>query len=671
MAKAKNKVSRYAELKELIEKHNRLYYVDDRPEISDYEYDQLWNELLEIEKNSPELKGADSPSHRVGGEPIGAFEKVRHRQPMLSLSNTYNPEELVEFDERTKKFLASPDEIEYFCEPKFDGLAVELIYENGLLTNALTRGDGVTGENVTHNVRTIRTIPLRLKTNGAPPLVEIRGEILLQKKDFITLNEKQEEAGLRLFANSRNAAAGTIRQLDAKITAQRPLAFFAHSLGASEGVQFRTHAQMLQTFETWNVPIAKPQKKFVLLHICLGIKKVLAYYEKLHEKRENLPYDIDGCVVKVNSFHLQQELGLVARSPRWAAAAKYAPEQAETTIENIVVQVGRTGVLTPVAVMKAVQVGGVSVTNATLHNEDELKKKDVRIGDTVIVQRAGDVIPEVVSVVLTKRAKSAREFIFPTHCPACGEPVERFEGEVAIRCVNPLCIAVLKESLKHFVSRRAMNIEKVGDRLIEALVDEKKVKRFSDLYTLKRETLFELERQGEKSVQNILASIEKSKRTTLDRLIYALGIRFVGEQTAKSLAQKFGDWKNFLKADEKGLLEIDDVGPKVAESILRSLTNEHFHAEVKRLIELGIELEAPRQVGSKLAGQRFLITGTLPVKRDEAQQMILENGGQVASAVSASLDCLIVGAEAGSKLAKAEALDIRIVDWDGFLELIK
>lgn len=663
---------RHQELKNQISYHDYRYFVLDQPEITDYQYDQLFHELLALEKAFPELDKSDSPSQRVGAKPLDQFQKVKHRTPMLSLANSYSPEDLVEFDRRVAKFLGTTEPIEYFGEPKFDGLAVEIVYENGLFTRALTRGDGVTGEDVTQNVRTIRSLPLRLRTTHPPELLEVRGEVLLYKKDFAKLNEYQDEQGLPAFANPRNAAAGTIRQLDSSIAAKRPLRFFAYATGVVEGVDFKTQMELEDQLAEWGIPIVQNLPKCSLRRLCYGAEEIVKFYHDVEKVRHDLPFEIDGIVVKVNSLSLQRELGVIARSPRWATAAKYAPEQGETVVENIAVQVGRTGALTPVAVMRPVKVGGVTITHATLHNQEELQRKDVRIGDTVIVHRAGDVIPEIVSVKLDRRPKGAKPFHLPKDCPVCGEPVEKSEGEVAVRCLNPVCPAVMKEGLKHFVSRRAMNIDKVGDRLIEILFDNDLVKKYSDLYHLRREDLLNLERQGEKSVENIMKSIEKSKHTTLPRLIYAFGIRFVGEQTAKLLADHFGTIENFLKADQEELLKVPEIGPKVAEAILHAIQSSSFQEEVHRLLKAGVTIEVPRRNhDGPLAGKSFLITGTLPVKREEAQEMIESLGGKILSSVSAKLDYLVVGDDPGSKVEKAEKRGIPLISWEDLLKMSK
>lgn len=659
--------SRYHELKKLLLEHDYNYHVLDRPTISDYDYDQLFAELVKIEQSHPELDIKDSPSQRAGAPPLKEFRKVDHRKPMLSLSNSYNSEDLVEFDARIKKFLISEATIEYFCEPKFDGLAIELIYEKGFLVRALTRGDGTTGEDVTTNVKTIRSIPLKLSSQDPPSLLEVRGEVLILKKDFLKLNEAQDELGQQVFANPRNAAAGTLRQLDSKISAQRPLRFFAYALGETEGLHFETHEEVEKYLRTQMFPTPLDHAK-----VCKNISEAIAYYQSVDQLRRQLAFDIDGIVVKVNSLRLQDELGLVARSPRWATAAKFKPEQAQTLIEKIIIQVGRTGALTPVAVMAPVKVGGVIVTNATLHNQEEILRKDIRENDTVIIQRAGDVIPEIVSVVQSLRPQNSKPFIMPSRCPTCDQVVSKSEDEVVFRCTNSFCGSIIKESLKHFVSRRAMNIEKVGDRLIETLVDQKVIFKFSDLYKIKKETLLSLERQGQKSVENILQSIEGSKKTTLARLIYSLGIRFIGEQTAKHLADHFQTIEKLISANEEELLQVPEIGPKVAKTLTAWLSNKELVQEISELQSCGVTWEGPVRVqGGAFSGLSFLVTGTLEVKREEAHALIEKNGGKLLSSVSSKLSYLVVGDEAGSKLEKAQKLGVKTISWIELLNLSK
>ncbi|MBX3020526.1 MAG: NAD-dependent DNA ligase LigA [Bdellovibrionales bacterium] len=677
----------YEELKAKIREHDYNYFVLDRPQIQDYDYDQLFIELRKLEEEHPEWVTADSPTQRVGGAPLAEFEKAAHRRPMLSLANTYSVEDVKEFDERVRKFLESDKPVTYFCELKFDGLACELIYENGELTGALTRGDGSVGENVLSNVRTIRAIPLRLH-KAAPKLLEVRGEILMFKKDFARLNEQQQESGEMTFANPRNAAAGSIRQLDPRITAKRPLRMFAYAPGEIDGLRPSSQSAWLETlnelglpvlrFAEWKTVRAALENGYVpempLAALCQGGDEAVEYYEHILKLRHQLPFDIDGVVIKVNSYPLQDRLGTVARSPRWATAAKFPPEQATTVIEDIAVQVGRTGALTPVAVMQPVRVGGVTIVNATLHNQSEVDRKDVRVGDTVIVQRAGDVIPEVVQVIAEKRPASAKKFKMPTHCPVCNEEVVLPEGEVVTRCVNTFCPAIINESLKHFASRRAMNIEKLGDKIIEQMTAAGIVRTYSDLYKLDRDMVLSLERQGEKSAQNIIDSIETSRQTTLARLIYALGIRFVGEQTGKSLATHYKTLDAFLDTSEEALIEVEDIGPKVAKSIMDRLHNEEFRKEIKRLLKNGVVIETPKKVAAgkqPLFGMSIVITGTLPKSRDEIKDLIIALGGKSPGSVSKNTNYVLAGDEAGSKLDKAQELGVPILDWNGFQKLIE
>ncbi|MEK2643714.1 NAD-dependent DNA ligase LigA [Bdellovibrio sp. BCCA] len=662
---------RHEELKKIISQHDYNYYVLDRPTITDFEYDQLFDELLKLEKTEKNLDLSDSPSQRVGGTPLAAFEKAPHRLPMLSLANSYSPEDIVDFDERVKKFLSTDKDIEYLCEPKFDGLSMELIYEHGNFVRALTRGDGTVGEDVTQGIRTIKSIPLKLHTKNPPALLEVRGEVLMFKQDFAKLNEAQQESGQQTFANPRNAAAGSVRQLDAKITASRPLRFYGYALGAVDGIEFKNQQEIENYFAEVGIPSLQKNADFDLVRVCAGPLAVVDYYHEVEKLRPNLPFDIDGIVIKVNSLRLQDDLGLVARSPRWATAAKFKPEQAQTVIETIAIQVGRTGALTPVAIMSPVKVGGVTVTNATLHNQDEINRKDVRVGDTVVIQRAGDVIPEVVSVILDKRPKNSKPFEMPTECPACGSEVQKLEGEVVTRCVNPLCIAMVKESLKHFVARRAMNIDKVGDRLIETLVDNKLLSRFSDFYRLTKEDVLSLERQGDKSAENVINSIENSKHPTLARFIFALGIRFVGEQTAKHLADHFITIDNFIKADEESLLQVPEIGPKVAKAIEAWTSNKELVKEVHDMQKLGVKITNPvRSQEGALSGKSFLITGTLPVKRDDAKDFIEKNGGKILGSVSSKLNYLVVGDDPGSKLEKAQSLGVTVISWEDLQKMI-
>lgn len=662
--KASSYKSEYEKLKVEIRKHDDLYYNSQDPVISDYEYDQLFAKLLEIEKNHPDLDISDSPSQKVSGVAVEQFQKVPHRKPMLSLANSYNAQDIIEFDERVKKFLRSEKAIEYFAELKLDGLSMELVYEDGQLVRAITRGDGLIGEDVTHNIKTIKSIPKKIKHKD---LLEVRGEVLIEKNDFAQMNQQNEENNLPTFANPRNAAAGTVRQLDSKVAASRPLKFFAYALGDSQNFNYSTQAEMETALQALGFPLIDRK----LVTHSEDLDKIVEYYNVIEKKRHQLPFDIDGIVLKVNSFHLQDDLGMVARSPRWATAVKFQPEQGETVIENIIVQVGRTGALTPVAIMKPVKVGGVTITNATLHNQDEIDRKDICIGDAVIIQRAGDVIPEVVRVLVEKRPKAAKRFLIPDHCPVCQTKAVKEPEDAVARCPNPLCQAVVIETIKHFVSRRALNVEKVGDKLIEALVEKKLVDSFSDLYKLDAEKLSKLERQGEKSIENILKSIEKSKNTTVAKFIYGLGIRFVGEQTAKLLADHFLAVDKFMQASAPELETIPEIGPKVSQSILKWTADKRLQKEVQRLLDCGFIFQSSkRSTDGKLSGKSFLVTGTLPVKRDEAQELIETNGGKLLSSVSSKLSYLVVGDDPGSKVEKAQSLGVQMLTWDELLKML-
>lgn len=665
------------ELSEEIKKHNRLYHTLDQPEISDYEFDQLFQKLLDLESQFPDLVSVDSPSQKVGGEVLERFEKARHEIPMLSLQNTYTPEEIIEFEQKIQRQINDDSPIEFFCSPKYDGVAMELVFQDGILTKAITRGDGVTGEDVVNNVRTIENVPEKLKGKKVPRRLDIRGEILLFKKEFLRINESHGEKGIPTFANPRNAAAGTIRQLDSRIVKERNLEMFCYALGFCEGFDPDSQQEFEALMDQWGLPVmgltlkGKP-KKTALSKICRGANEVISYYQDIENLRHDLDFEIDGIVVKVNSFALQRSLGSIARSPRWAFAAKFKPEQAQTVIEDIQVQVGRTGALTPVAIMEPVSVGGVTITHATLHNQDEINRKDVRKGDTVLVHRAGDVIPEVLSVVVEKRKPGAKPFVIPDQCPTCNQPAQQMEGEAVKRCVNSLCPSVMVESLKHFVSRNALNIDKLGARQIEIFFDNKLIEKFSDIYKLKKSDILNLDRQGEKSTQNLLESIEKSKETDLHRLIYGLGIRFVGEQTARTLAQHFKTTEAFLETSEEELLALPDVGPKVATSIMQALNQKSFKAEVRELLKVGV---TPQKIKSRsgnssgvLKDMSFVVTGTLPIPRDQVQDMIREAGGLVSSAVSKKTSVLVAGEKAGSKLDKAQKLGVEVWSWDDLKE---
>lgn len=666
------------ELRQQINEHNYLYHVLDSPKLTDFQFDKLFAQLLKLESENPSLVTPDSPTQRVGGTPLDFFSKTEHREPMLSLQNTYSSDEIIAFHERVQNFLKGQGEdYTYFCEPKFDGLAVELVYEKGFLKAAITRGDGVTGEDILANIKTIPSIPLNLNMSElqVPEIFEVRGEVVIFKKDFLKLNEAIEDQGKQPFANPRNAAAGSLRQLDPKIAATRPLKFLAYAPGVIKGFKLKSQAEFFEMVRSFKIPnafdLAQPVKsKSPIYKVAQTIEDAVEFYHNLEEVRQSLPFEIDGAVIKVNEFSVQDILGKVARSPRWATAGKFKPQQAETQIERIEIQVGRTGVLTPVAIMKPVRVGGVIISNATLHNQDEIDRKDIRVGDFVLIHRAGDVIPEVIEVVLAKRSPESEPYKISMICPACHEHGEKTEGEVAIRCVNPLCPSVLIESLKHFVSRKAMNIDKLGAKIIERFVTENMVKSFSDIYKLQKSTILGLDRFGEKSAENLMASIDQSRTPQLAQFIYALGIRFVGEQTAKALAKNYKTIEKFMAADLDSLLTIDDIGPKVAESIVRNLESEIFKNEIFNLLTSGIEIQAyPEKAGGEnspqiFEGQSFVITGTLAVSRTEATEYIESRGGKVGSSVSKKTNILVAGENAGTKLDKANELGVRVVSWE-------
>ena len=657
------------QLKQRIAEYDYHYYVLDAPLISDNEYDGVYRELLNLEQQYPELITPDSPSQRVGGLALAAFDSVQHRQAMLSLNNAFSEQELEAFDRRVCEGTGEA-EVEYAVEPKFDGLAITLTYENGIFVQGATRGDGYTGENVTHNLKTIRAIPTRLTLDHPPALLEVRGEVLMLKKDFEKLNQQQAAAGGKLFANPRNAAAGSLRQLDSSITARRPLHFFAYGLGASAGIpELHSHAEAMQYLSELRFPVTS------LRAVKTGAEGLRDYYREIGEKRSSLPFDIDGVVYKVNAFELQETLGFVSRAPRWAIAHKFPAEEAETIVEDITVQVGRTGAITPVARLKPVFVGGVTVTNATLHNEDELRRKDIHIGDTVVVRRAGDVIPEVVSAKLELRPADARLFMMPNVCPECGSHIVRPQDEAVARCTGGLiCPAQRKQAITHFASRRAMDIEGLGEKLVDQLVAGNLVSHLDDVYRLDLPTLAGLERMAEKSAQNVLDAIEKSKQTTLPRFIYALGIRNVGEATAKDLAQHFGSLEAVMSADNETLMQVKDVGPVVAEAAYQFFQEPHNREVIAAMRALGVhwtDLQKKTQ-SSLFAGKTFVLTGTLPtLKRDQAQAMIETAGGKVSGSVSAKTSYVVAGAEAGSKLEKALALNIPVLDESAFMAMLQ
>ena len=659
--------SRIEQLRHLINQHNYRYYVLDDPEITDAEYDVYFRELQKLEKENPALMDSDSPTQRVGASPASAFQPIQHAIPMLSLDNVFNSEELIAFNTRVQQRLKSSATIDFLCEPKFDGLAISLHYKKGHLVTAATRGDGVTGEDVTHNVRTIKSIPLKLLGDRYPADCEIRGEVVIPKKEFEKMNAGLLARGEKLFANPRNAAAGSLRQLDAKITAERPLRFFAYGLVVlSNDFIVEKQSEMLQALKTLGFPITDEVK------VAEGILACEHYYEAIGKKRRELPYEIDGVVYKVDLISLQEQLGFVSRAPRFAIAHKFPAEEKETIVEKIECQVGRTGAITPVARLQPVLVGGVTVSNATLHNFDELTRKDVREGDVVVVRRAGDVIPEVAHVILSKRNKTAQSFLMPTECPVCGSSVSK--EDAVLRCTAGLfCPAQLRESIKHFASRRAMNVDGLGDKIVDLLLDEKLIDNVADLYHLKREQLIALPRFAEKSADNLLASIEKSKTTTLARFIYALGISDVGESTAAVLADEFQTIDALLKADEIRLQQVADIGPVVSREITAFFKESHNIKLVNTLISSGIHWpEIVKSMTLPLKSKSFVITGTLTAfSRDEAAAKLKALGATVSGSVSSKTYAVVVGESAGSKYDKAQQLGVRCLNEQEFLSLLE
>jgi len=675
-----------------IERHNRLYYVEDAPEITDAEYDRLFAELVALEAEHPELAAADSPTQRVGAPPLESFPEVRHRTAMLSLANAFDEEAVRAFDRRVREALGE-EAIDYSVEPKFDGLAVSLSYRDGVLVQGATRGDGTHGEDVTPNLRTVRSIPLRLPRAPDTRDLDVRGEVLITRREFAALNERQRAAAEKEFVNARNAAAGSLRQLDSRITAQRPLRFFAYGVGEVPAGAPPRHSALLGRLAELGFPVAKERD------VARGVEGLLAYYARIGERRDRLAYAIDGVVYKVDRLDWQEQLGYVARAPRFALAHKYPAEEQETEVLDIEVQVGRTGALTPVARLKPVFVGGVTVTNATLHNEDELHRKDVRVGDTVIVRRAGDVIPEVVSVRLAKRPRDARAFHMPKRCPVCGSPVVRLPGEAVTRCTGGLfCKAQRREALLHFKGRRAMDIEGLGDKLAEQLVESGMVENPADLYGLQAGQLAALERMGEKSARNVIDSIERSRDATLARFVFALGIPGVGEEAAKILARHFGTLGALLEADWDALaaekeavrkdnakrkrrgepaqaVPLEGIGPEIMDSVRQFLSERHNRRVIERLVDprtgVRIRAEARARAGAGRA-LTFVLTGTLAgMTRDEAKSLIESKGHKVAGSVSGNTDYVVAGAEPGSKLERAKELGVGVLDEDGLKRLLE
>ncbi|EIN6340648.1 NAD-dependent DNA ligase LigA [Vibrio parahaemolyticus] len=662
---------RLEELKESLHYHAVRYYVEDNPEIPDAEYDRLMRELLEIEAQHPDLVTVDSPSQRVGGKPLSEFSQVTHEVPMLSLDNVFDDSELDSFHKRAQDRIGGESIKQYCCEPKLDGLAVSLLYENGILVQAATRGDGTTGENITENVRTINAIPLKLRGDDWPARLEVRGEVFMPKAGFEKLNELARQKGEKVFVNPRNAAAGSLRQLDSRITASRPLSFYAYSVGVVQGADLAaSHYERFLQIKSWGLPMCPETKRVD------SLADVKTYYQDILQRRDALPYEIDGVVIKIDDIAVQERLGFVARAPRWAIAYKFPAQEEITTLNEVEFQVGRTGAITPVAKLEPVFVGGVTVSNATLHNADEIERLQVKIGDQVVIRRAGDVIPQVVSVIKERRPETARDIIFPTQCPVCGSHVERIEGEAVTRCTGGLvCQAQRKQALKHFVSRKALDVDGLGDKVIEQLVDREMVETPADLFKLSAGVLTVLERMGPKSAQNIVNALEKSKLTTLPRFLYSLGIREVGEATAANLAQHFKSLEAIQAATEEQLIAVQDIGVVVAKHITTFFEEEKNQAVVQDLLVQGIhwpEVSAPEQGAElPLEGKTVVLTGTLSqLGRTEAKEALQSLGAKVTGSVSKKTDILFAGENAGSKLTKAQELGIEIKTEQDLLELI-
>ncbi len=657
-------------LRKKLNHHSYQYYVLDDPEIPDVEYDRLYHELQELEKQYPDLITKDSPTQRVGDKPLKSFSQVKHEIPMLSLDNVFDEDELNEFNKRIQQRLEITGAIEFAAEPKLDGLAVSLLYENGVLVRAGTRGDGTTGENVTQNIRTIHSIPLRLIGDDVPGILEVRGEVFMPKAAFEKLNRKAKENNEKEFANPRNAAAGSLRQLDPKITAARSLAMYCYSVGKVDGMSsIKTHSEMLDKLLRWGLPLCKERE------VVSDVVGCMAYFNKMSEKRASLPYEIDGIVYKVNDLILQKNLGFVAKAPRWAIAHKFPAQEEITTVNAIEFQVGRTGAITPVARLEPVFVGGVTVSNVTLHNMDEVERKDVRVGDQVIVRRAGDVIPEIVRVVPGSRKKCADKIKMLDTCPVCGSDIIRQEGEAIARCSGGLfCQAQRKESIKHFASRKALDIDGLGDKLVEQLVDENLINHVDDLYSLTVEQVAKLERMGKKSASNLIDALQKSKETTLDRFIYALGIREVGEATAQNLAQSFGSLEAIMIADEQQLNEVPDIGPIVAAHINYFFKQTHNLEVIKKLRDANVkwdDIDVAEKQQQSLSGKTFVITGTLSTMgRDDAKKALQAKGAKVTGSVSKKTSYVVVGDNPGSKATKAEQLGVEILDEQALQNLL-
>ena len=659
-------INRVIELKKLIEKHNYHYYILDDPLISDGEWDKLFKELESIETKYPELIDNSSPTQRVGVKPLASFETITHRKPMLSLSNAMNNNELTLFDERIKKLLETNANIEYMAEPKLDGIGVELVYEKGIFSAGLTRGDGFEGEDITQNLRTIRALPLKLLGDKIPRLLEVRGEVFIGKNVFIKLNKNQEVINKQLFANPRNAAAGSLRQLDSNITAGRPLSIYCYEPGVIEGVEYKTHDEFLMHITKLGLPVNNLIKKVV------GVKNIIEYHTDLELIRDQLGYEIDGTVFKVNNYSKREKAGFRSRSPRWAIAGKFKAQQTTSTIISITIQVGRTGALTPVARVKPVFVSGVTVTNVTLHNQDEIDRKDIRVGDKVLIERSGDVIPKIVKVV-GRDKKNAQKFKIDTLCPSCEQKTKRQNGEAIMRCINSSCPAQVQGRIQHYCSKLAMNIEGLGDKIVAQLIDNKLIKNINDIYSIEKIKISNLDGLGDKSATNIIDSINKSKRTTFARFIYALGIRNIGEHTAKLLEKKYNsDLNTFINAKESELLEINEIGKIVAKSIVEFWNDKNNLTIVNNCIERGVVIEQIKESSSNsLDGEIFVFTGSLNlINRNNAKTMVDNAGGQTKNSITKTTTYLVAGENSGSKLEKAKQLGISTLSEKEFLELI-
>ena len=657
---------RLKELRDILEQHNYNYYILDSPTISDGEYDVIFRELYTLETKHPELIISESPTQRVGTEPLIEFGSIEHQIPMLSLSNAMNPKELIAFDERMKKELNLKKNILYIAEPKLDGLGIELIYEQGIFIKGSTRGDGFTGEDITQNLKTIRSLPLKLIGESAPPLLEVRAEVFIKKHDFVKLNKSRESEKKPVFANPRNAAAGSMRQLDPRITIKRPLSFYCYGVGKIEGINLETHHECLLALKRMGLPINP------LIKTVNGAEGIKAYYHELEKLRNELSYEIDGTVFKVNDYQLQNKLGTRSRSPRWAIAGKFKAQQATTIIHDIVVQVGRTGALTPVARLEPVHVAGVTITNATLHNQDEIDRKDIRIGDTILIERAGDVIPKIVQVILEKRPKESAPYRIDTHCPVCNQQSFKPDDEAVARCINISCPAQVKGRIQHFVSKPAMNIDGLGKRIIDQLVETGLLKTVDDIFTLEQQSLSELDGLGKKSAKKLIRSIIKSKRTVFSRFVYALGIRNVGEHTAQVLEKHYnGRLKGFKNAKPEELENIDEIGPIVAQSVAQFWQNKNNREIVNNCIERGIFLkQVTKHINQPFSGKIFVFTGSLKnFTRQEIKERVEHLGGKTAVSVSKKTSYLVAGPGAGSKLKKAKDLSVSIISEDEFLDI--